>query len=51
MLNLDMQIFTDLVQKKHFQIGGWTERDNKMCVFSGKLAVSRKRWELRKGYD
>jgi len=42
-----MQNFSNLVQKKHFQIWGWIDGGKKIAFFNGKLAKSRKRWEIR----
>jgi len=41
-----MQNFSDILQEEHFQIWGSMERVAKMCIFNGKLAVSRKRWVI-----
>jgi len=47
MYDSDAQNFRHLVQGKHFQIRNWMEGRRKTCVFNGKLAISRKRWEIQ----
>jgi len=44
-----MQNFSDLnlVQGEHFQIQDWMDGDKKCALFNGKMAISRKRWEIR----
>jgi len=43
-----MQNFSDPVQREHYQIWGWLAgRVWKCAFFNGKLAISRKRWEIR----
>jgi len=39
-----MQTFSDLVQEERCQIWAWMDGCRK---FNGKLAISRKRWEIR----
>jgi len=41
-LNSGMQKFSHLLQRQHFQIGGW------MCFFQWRTGyISRKWWEIR----